>query len=213
MKSGQRFAFVGLRIAVLLAFAAAPMSARAAGEKSRLSTYTNPTYAFSLRYPNGWILTEGDHVKWSWAYTGPAGNSLPNGVTLATLAPPAESDGDATAEFLQARVDTNLTASQCNRNSLLGPDEAQTDPAELHKIEVGGIQFTESEDGNAGRGQLPNFHYYHAYHDRVCFEFQLGVNENSGALPGDELEDDFAQLKDILTTLTFLPTNGKSKAN
>ena len=198
---------------ILLAVAAAPMPAPAMREKSRFSTYTNQTYAFSLRYPIGWILTEGDQVRWSWAYVGPASNSLPDGVTLAVLAPPAESQDDSTAEFLQVRVDTRLTHAQCNRDSFAGFDESQTEPGKFRKVKVGGIQFSEAAEGNVGRGQQANLHYYHVFHDRVCFEFLLGINETSRTLPDDELEDDFAQLKDILATLTFLLTKGKSKLN
>ena len=71
-------------------------------------------------------------------------------------------------------------------------------------VKVGAIQFTEAEENNAGLGHEAFARYYHVFQNRTVLWFQLGLNQNFGS--PDEIEDGYAELKDILATLTIRST-------
>jgi len=188
-----------------------PDSSLAATTKLKLLTYTNKAYGFSFRYRRDWIVKEGDQVNLNWGYLGLVGNSLPHGVTVMALElpfGPSPSDQSFTQngiveKFLKVTVDTGLTAVECNRSAFHGLEELQP-TGNFPTVKVGAVQFTEAEEYNAGLGHEAFARYYHVFQNRTCYEFQLGLNQNFGS--PDEIEDGFAELKDILATVTIRPT-------
>ena len=194
---------------------AAPASSLAAEAKSKVATYTNQTYGFSLQYPSDWILKEGDKVKLDWGYLGLVGNSLPHGTTVVFVEAPYEPADPPGAKFLnaliflQVRVDRNLTPGACNRSSFAGLDEpgmpgTQPKGGKFPTGKVGAIQFTEAQEAEAGMSHQSISRFYHVFQNHICYEFQLGLCETwTMRNSADELEDDFSDLKDILATLTI----------
>ena len=164
---------------------------------------------FSFRYPSEWIVKEGDQVNLNWGYLGLVGNSLPDGVTVMALELPSPSSSDQSFtqhgivdKFLKVSVDTGLTPVECNRLAFHGLEESQP-TGNFPTVKVGAVQFTEAEEDNAGLGHEAFARYYHVFQNRTCYEFQLGLNQNFGS--PDEIEDGFAELKDILATVTIRP--------
>jgi hypothetical protein len=177
-----------------------------ASAKSTVSTYTNQTYGFSFRYPSDWSLKEGNPVKLSWGYLGPVDNVLPHGTTVAAVVVPfAPDNGDNLApEFLSVSVDSTLTANECIRFVPAHKRWARPDPLASHPArKIGAIEFTEAEDESVGLGHDRSAQYYHVFKNRVCYEFELGLVENSD-MTEDEAE--LRQLKAILATVTIRPT-------
>ena len=177
-----------------------------ASAKSKVSSYTNRTYGFSFQYPSEWTLKEANPVKLSWGYLGPVDNDLPHGTTVAAVVVPFTPDnGDNFApEFLSVSLDTTLTADECTRFVPAHKRWARPDPLANHPAKkIGAIQFTEAEDDSAGAGHDRYAQYYHVFENRSCYEFELGLVENT-----DMAEDkaDLQDLKAILATVTIRPT-------
>ena len=210
-RQAAALAHVGWFLMLPLTFAIVPKSSLAAGLKSKVSTYTNQTYGFSFRYPSEWIVKEGDQVNLNWGYLGLVGNSLPHGVTVMALELPSglsPSDQSFTQhgivdKFLKVSVDTGLTPVECNRLAFHGLEEIQP-TGNFPTVKVGAVQFTEAEEDNAGLGHEAFARYYHVFQNRICYEFQLGLNGNYGSPDG--FEDGFSELKDILATVTIRAT-------
>jgi hypothetical protein len=188
-----------------------PISGLAATARPKLLTYTNKAYGFSFRYRRDWIFKEGDQVNLNWGYLGLVGNSLPHGVTVMALElpfSPSPSDQSFSQhgiveKFLKVTVDAGLTPVECNRSAFHGLEELQP-TGNFPTVKVGAVQFTEAEEDNAGLGHKAFARYYHVFQNRICYEFQLGLNQNFGS--PDEIEDGFAELKYILATVTIRPT-------
>lgn len=99
---------------VLVALVIAPDSTLAASAKSKLSTYTNWTYGFSLRYPSDWHLNESDHAEVNWGYLGPVRNARSHSaraviICVGTLEEPSVSQPEAVM-FKRGRRDWDLMA-------------------------------------------------------------------------------------------------------
>jgi hypothetical protein len=172
----------------------------------------------SFQYPSDWILKEGDQVDLTWGYLGVVGNSLPNGVTVAAVSAPVEPPDDTAAlEFLQVRVDRNITSDECNQSSFADLQKPGIPGTHLEATfptgQVGTIQFTEAQFADGGLGHQAISRYYHVFRNHACYEFQLGLDETwTLRNSDDDLEDDFSELKDILATLTFRSLQTEVKA-
>jgi hypothetical protein len=189
---------VGIPIlAIFLTFAIAPNSSLAASAKSKLSTYTNQTYAFSFRYPSDCTLREGDEAKLNWGYLGAVDAHMPQAVTIAAVELPGNwyRGTDLGMAFMNVSVDSSLPATLCGEGS--------------PKVRVGAIDFTEHEDGDGGMGHSRYAKYYHVFRNRTCYEFELGESTNGyGSVEGiTKVDDDavFRKLKAILATVTIRP--------
>jgi hypothetical protein len=165
----------------------------AAGE---FSTYANPTFGFSLRYPSDCSLDQGDKVKLDWGYPGPVDMHLP--VTLAAIELPRNwySGTDFGMAFLSVSVDTKLSEALCTAGS--------------HWVKVGAFKFEEYEDGEGGMGRSWFSEYYRIFRNRTCYEFQLGELDTGSfdVVKGIKHFDDddvFRRLRAILATLKFHP--------
>jgi hypothetical protein len=201
-----------------------PVPGLAANAKSTLVTYTNEAYGFSFRYPNDCTLTEGNEVELDWGYSGPVGDSLVHGATVAAVELPFDPyhGTDFGGAFLKVSVDTSLTPTECNRTAFgvlaemqgsyahYGLDSIpQPKHGELPTVKIGAIQFTEAEEDGGGLGHQTFAEYYHVFRNRVCYEFQLGLGtDGSGSTDLKKVDDDavFRRLEAILATVTIRPT-------
>ena len=179
----------------------------AADTKSKLYTYRNQNYGFSFRYPSDCILEEGKQVDLSWGFAGDVTNSLPRGVTVASVALSSDpyAETDLGVAFLKVSVDSSLTATECNQSSFRGLPKIRPEP-----VRVGENHFTEAEMWDASTGQQYFAEYYHVFRNHACYEFQLGLaTAGWGIVDGVKKVDDdavFRRLRAILATVTIRPT-------
>jgi hypothetical protein len=184
-----------------------PDSSLAVTAKSKLLTYTNKAYGFSFRYPRDCTLKEGEQVRLSWGFAGAVKDSLPHGVTVASVELPYDRyrRTDFGGAFLKVSVDTSLTATECNRSSFRQAQKIWFKPAR-----IGDNQFAEADEDDASTGQQYFAHYYHIFTNQTCYEFQLGLATSGwGIIEGvTKVDDDavFRRLKAILATVTIHPT-------
>lgn len=195
-----------------LAFAIAPASSLAASKNSRLSTYTNATYGFSLRYPSDWALKEGDEAKLSFGHMGQPEMNLPNGEIVASVEMPRNfyPNTDLGAAFLEVGVDTSATPDECNPSSSAATQSSESESGNHPPERIGNNQFTKTDDGNAGLGHQAYSVHYHIFRNRACYEFQLGLGTNGyGSVDGITKVDGDAvirRLKAVIATVNFRPT-------
>jgi hypothetical protein len=161
--------------------------------KLSASSYSNPTYGVSFRYPKRDSLKEGDDANLEWDGLGPVEMNFvqPGGTTVSAVELPRKlySGTDFNSAFFNVSVNSKLTADQCAQFAF--PVASDADPITPSKTKVGATEFNVME-GFAGEDtKQADVKYYHVFENGSCYEFALGLET---ALPGDANSDDAASL-------------------
>jgi hypothetical protein len=185
--------------------AAAPVSpVKTPTRKTRIqrtliaSSYTNPLYGVSFRYPKNYSLKEGDKANAEWTRLEPIAMNFvePGGTTLTMVELPNRlyADTDLASAFFTVSVNTGLNRASCGHfaSSAPGPARAgasgergdQAPPAAVSPVATSSIEAskaapldspsTEVESSGDPGGKHADTKYYHVFENGTCYEFALG---------------------------------------
>jgi hypothetical protein len=159
--------------------APAPVATAKPAKKSprqhKLSTYKNSEYGLTYRYPNYYVMKEGEALNPDQASQGAMNFVLDGGTTLSTVELPetlfANTDFDA-ATF-SVSVNPKLTSNECEQFAF--PEKISSDEAVPAKINIAGTEYHEMNDSMRSELSQVDARYFHIYQNNVCYEFALGV--------------------------------------
>ncbi len=202
-----------------------PLKRKSRQHKLSASTYVNPVYGVSFRYPKDGSLKEGDRANLEWAELGPVEmNFVENGgTTIAAVELPRGlyPSTDFTSAFFNVSVNTQLTSAQCEQFAFPGPSQPQdhaegnqeneSAPApevELSKVKLGDAEFTEVQESGSAAASQADARYYHVFQNGTCYEFALGLETATNAPHGTRAvnrNEVFRKLNWILSTVKITP--------
>jgi hypothetical protein len=184
--------------------------------KLAASTYTNPTYGVSFRYPTYGSLKEGEQANLELDGLGPLETNFihPGGDTISAVELPRKlyTGTDFNAAFFNVSVNPKLTAEQCQQFAFPETTDA-TDPVVSSKTKVGATEFQAVEGFAGEENRQADVKYYHVFQNGSCYEFALGLETAAQATP-DEIKpavkpvnrnEVFRQLNWILSTVKIQP--------
>ncbi len=202
-----------------------PLKKKSRQHKLSASTYVNPVYGVSFRYPKYGDLKEGDHANLEWSELGPVEmNFVENGgTTIAAVELPRGlyPSTDFTSAFFNVSVHTQLTSAQCEEFAFPQPSQPQghaegnredgSAPAseiELSKVKLGAAEFTEVQESGSAAASQADAKYYHVFQNGACYEFALGLETATDAADGTRpvnRNEIFRKLNWILSTVKITP--------
>jgi hypothetical protein len=181
------------------------------------STYANPAYGVSFRYPKYDSLKEGDKANLQWAGLGPVEMNFvqPGGTTVSAVELPHRlySGTDFSTAFFNVSVNPKLTAAQCEQFAFPDEGSTKTDPVASSKIKVGATEYSTMEGIGGKDTAQADAKYYHVFENGTCYEFVLGLETASdiaadGANPKIQpvnRDEVFRKLNWILSTVKIEP--------
>jgi hypothetical protein len=194
---------------------AVPEKKKSRQRKLSASTYSNPAYGVSFRYPKQDGLMERDKANLEWDGLGPVEMNFiqPGGTTISAVELPRKvyEGTDFDAAFFNVSVNSKLKPEECAQFAF--PEGSETDPIAPSKTKVGATEFNVME-GFAGEDtKQADVKYYHVFENGSCYEFALGLET---ALAKDSSDEDitppikpvnhnevFRKLNWILSTVTI----------
>jgi hypothetical protein len=186
---------------------AAPVSsagAKAPTRKTRIqrtliaSSYTNPLYGVSFRYPKNYSLMEGDTANAEWTRLEPIAMNFvqPGGTTLTMVELPNRlyPGTDLASAFFTVSVHTGLNRASCGQFASSDPGPAAAGasgdggdgapPAAVSPVATSSIESAPAEPLDGPSTELDrtgdqgarhaDAKYYHVFENGACYEFALG---------------------------------------
>lgn len=214
----------------LTAMAASPAPAqkparkRSRQRKLSASTYANPAYGISFRYPKYDSLKEGDKANLQWDGLGPVEMNFvqPGGTTVSSVELPRTlyPGTDFTAAFFNVSVNPKLTAAQCEQFMFPGESSPETGPLATSKVTVGATEYSAMEGIGGKDTAQADAKYYHVFENGACYEFVLGLETASDETATDNKMDIkpvnrnevFRKLNWILSTVKIEPMAAPKEA-
>jgi hypothetical protein len=205
-----------------------PVASQPAKKKSRqrklsASTYTNPTYKLSFRYPNNGTLKESDDANLELDGLGPVEKNFvePGGITISAVELPRKMypGTDLNAAFFNVSVNPNLTPAECSQFAFPQTGDPENDPVGTSKTKVGTTEFETVEGFAEAENHQADVKFYHVFQNGSCYEFALGL-ETAAATNPDEMKaaikpvdrnEVFRQLNWILSTVKVQPLPPQEK--
>jgi hypothetical protein len=192
--------------------------------KLSASTYTNPTYGVSFRYPKYDSLKEGDDANLELDGLGPVEMNFvePGGTTVSAVELPRKlyAGTDFNTAFFNVSVNPKLTAGECGQFAFPQTGDSKADPVTISKTKIGPTEFHEVEAFAETESNEADVKFYHAFRNGSCYEFILGLetaaeSNSDEPKPGVKLVDGnevFRQLNWMLSTVKIQPvaTPGKT---
>jgi hypothetical protein len=188
--------------------------------KLAASTYTNPTYGVSFRYPTYGSLKEGEQANLELDGLGPLETNFihPGGDTISAVELPRKlyTGTDFNAAFFNVSVNPKLTAEQCQQFAFPETTDA-TDPVVSSKTKVGATEFQAVEGFAGEENRQADVKYYHVFQNGSCYEFALGLETVAEDIPDEitpaakptlkpvDRNEVFRQLNWILSTVKIQP--------
>ena len=167
------------------------------------SSYTNPLYGVSFRYPKNYSLKEGDKANAEWSRLEPIAMNFvqPGGTTLTMVELPNRlyPGTDLASAFFTVSVNTGLNRATCGqfassprprcrwrfgggresgaaRHGVAARDLLHRN-LECRPIDGPSTEVDSSGDGGAKHGDAK---YYHVFENGTCYEFALGFETTAG---------------------------------
>jgi hypothetical protein len=195
-----------------------PAKKKSRQRKLSASTYTNPTYGVTFRYPKYGNLTEGDEANLELDGLGLLGTNFvqPGGTSVSSVELPRKLYGgtDFNTAFFNVSVNPKLTSEQCQQFAFPETGNLETDPLRPSKTKVGATEFHAVEGFAEQENHQADVKYYHVFQNGSCYEFALGL-ETAKAMP-DEIKpavkpvdrnEVFRRLNWILSTVKIQPVD------
>jgi hypothetical protein len=193
--------------------------------KLAASTYTNPTYGVSFRYPKSDSLKEGDKADLELEGLGPVEMNFvqPGGMTVSAVELPSKSYSgtDFNSAFFNVSVNSKLTQEECEQFAF--PQGSETDPVAPSKAKVGATEFQALEGFADENAKQADVKYYHVFQNGNCYEFALGLETNLEmpkvegqtvyAMKPVNHNEVFRQLNWMLSTVKIAPPVVQEKAS
>jgi hypothetical protein len=160
------------------------------------SSYANPLYGVSFRYPKNYSLKEGDKANAEWTRLEPIAMNFaqPGGTTLTMVELPNRlyPGTDLASAFFTVSVNTGLSRATCGQFASSDPGPAATgasgdggaSPAAVSPVATSSIETSKAElldgpstevDRSGDQGaKHADAKYYHVFENGACYEFALG---------------------------------------
>lgn len=197
--------------------------------KLSTSTYKNPEYGISFRYPKGYTLLQADAADIDWAGLGPVEMNFvqPGGTTLTAVELPqgAYPGTDFSSAFFNVSVNNKLTAAQCGQFAFPQQAGAEAGAAkadassgvsglEPARVKLGAAEFTEVEDSGGEPPRKADAKYYHIFQNGACYEFALGVETTARKITDTPVNRNevFRKLNWMLSTVKIEAAGVPAKA-
>ena len=204
-----------------------PAKKKSRQRKLSASTYTNPTYGVSFRYPTYETLKEGDQANQELLGLGPLETNFiqPGGTTISAVELPRKlyAGTNFNAAFFNVSVNPKLSSEECEQFAFPETSDPGTDPITTSKTKVGATEF-HAVEGFAGEGNnQADVKYYHVFQNGSCYEFALGLETAEEAIPDDikpavkppvkpvDRNEVFRKLNWILSTVKIQPLAAPEK--
>jgi hypothetical protein len=191
--------------------------------KLSASTYTNPTYGVSFRYPKYDNLKEGDDANLELDGLGPVEMNFvqPGGTTISAVELPRRlyAGTDFNTAFFNVSVNPKMTAEECEQFAFPETADTKADPVTISKTKIGPTEFHAVEAFAETESNEADVKFYHVFQSGSCYEFTLGLEtaaeSNSdqpkpGVKPVDGNEV-FRQLNWMLSTAKIQPISTPEK--
>ncbi len=163
-----------------------------------MTTYSEPAYGVSFRYPKTYILKTGEESQLNVAGLGPVQTNFvqPGGVNVAAIELPRSSypGTDFTAGFLTLSVNSSLSQEQCEQFASQIIEHPDNEAGSLSKVKIAGREYAMMEDFGSSAKNEPQRKYFHYFENANCYEFSLGLST---------VDDNLAGLKPVNRSLVF----------
>jgi hypothetical protein len=202
-----------------------PAKKKSRQRKLAASTYANPTYGVSFRYPKYGNLKEGDDANLELDGLGTVEMNFveDGGSTVSAVELPRElyAGTDLDAAFFNVSVNSKLTAEECGQFAFPQTGHPENDPVGISKTKVGTTEFETVEGFAEAENNQADVKFYHAFQNGSCYEFALGL-ETVGQADPDKIKpavkpvdrnEVFRQLNWILSTVKIQPILPHEKTN
>jgi len=200
-----------------------PAKKKARQRKLSASSYTNPDYGVSFRYPKYDNLKQADRTILEPAGAGPVEMNYvqPGGSTISTVELPRKlyAGTDFNSAFFNVSVNPKLTAAECEQFAFAGTDNPENNSAAASKTKVGATEFYAVESFGEEENNEADVKYYHVFQNGSCYEFALGLETVAQGLSDDSKpavkpvnhNEVFRQLNWILSTVKIQPIAAEKK--
>jgi hypothetical protein len=194
-----------------------PAKKKSRQRKLLASTYTNPTYGVSFRYPKYDDLREGDDANLELDGLGPVETNFiePGGTTITAVELPRRlyAGTDFNTAFFNVSVNTKMTSDECGQFAFPETGNPETDPVTISKTKIGPTEFQAVEAFAETENNQADVKFYHVFQNGSCYEFTLGLETAAGVdsdepKPGVKPVDSnevFRQLNWMLSTVKIQP--------
>jgi hypothetical protein len=195
--------------------------------KLSASTYANPTYGVSFRYPKYDSLKEGDEANLEFDGLGPVEMNFiqSGGTTISAVELPRKlyAGTDFNSAFFNVSVNPKLTSAECEQFAFPETGDQEKDLVATSKAKVGVTEFHAVEGYAEGENKQADVKYYHVFENGSCYEFALGL-ETAAQTVTDETKpvvkprvkpvdsnEVFRRLNWILSTVKIQPAAAPDK--
>jgi len=194
--------------------AAGPESAKKMAKKRpRNVTYRDADSGVSFLYPRKFALATGDEGQPQLAAVGdvPMNFVEPGGVAVATVSVPGSlyRGTDFESAFFNVNVNRNISEDECGHFAFVDTRDADGEAADAERVKVGSIEMEMTSAFAANIMRQAETQYYHAYENRACYEYVLGLGTEGFATEGGirhvDRDEVFARLEKILATVKVEP--------
>ncbi len=181
------------------------------------STYTNPTYGVSFRYPKYDNLKEGDDANLELEGLGPVEMNFvqPGGTTISAVELPRRLYGGTNFDtaFFNVSVNPKITADECGQFAFPQTEDSKTGPVTISNTKIGPTEFHAVEAFAETESNEADVRFYHVFQNGSCYEFTLGL-ETAAELNSDDPKpatkpvdsnEVFRQLSWMLSTVKIQP--------
>jgi hypothetical protein len=171
-----------------------PATQPSAKKKSRqrklsASTYNNPDYGVSFRYPKYGSLKEGDDANLELDGLGSLETNFvqPGGTTISAVELPRKlyAGTNFTTAFFNVSVNPKLTSDECEQFAFPETSDSETDSVTTTKTKVGVTEFRAVEGFAGEENNQADVKYYHVFQNGSCYEFALGLETAEQATPDE----------------------------
>lgn len=173
-----------------------------------MTTYSEPTYGLSFRYPKNYILKSNDEQKLDLAGLGPVQTNFvePGAITVASLELPRASypGTDFTSGFFSVSVNSAISRDQCEQFAFPKSEHPENEPGAVSKVKIAGKEYSMVEDFGDSAKKEPHLKYFHHFENGQCYEFSMGlgtVDSNIAGLKPVNRSLVFGKLEQILATV------------
>jgi hypothetical protein len=200
-----------------------PAKKKSRQRKLSASTYANPTYGLSFRYPKNGSLKEGDEANLELDGLGPVEMNFVQlgGTTVSAVELPRKSYAgtDLNTAFFNVSVNSKLTSAECSQFAFPQTGDPENDPVGTSKTKVGTTEFETVEGFAEAENNQADVKFYHVFQNGSCYEFAVGL-ETAAATNLDEMKpaikpvdrnEVFRQLNWILSTVKIQPVARQEK--
>jgi hypothetical protein len=177
-----------------------------------MTTYSEPNYGLSFRYPKNYILKSGDEKPADRAGLGPPQTNFiqPGAVTVASLELPRASypGTDFTAGFFSVSVNSAISRDQCEQFAFPKSEHPENEPGNVSKVKIAGMEYSMVEDFGDSTSKEPHLKYFHHFENGSCYEFSMGlgtVDSNIAGLKPVNRSLVFGKLEQILASVKLQP--------